>query len=612
MTVQIKKKLKESRAYLIGTAIGVCLTTLIVFIYLVVDSSQDFQNEARFFEFTAEWKPTLDEDESVQLYSFVTDSAAVANLLDSTGSSAFETELFLYTIALYFGVGELTSLVETSAKIENTLGREKLQEVLGRRLAAADPRLALTKIALLPATQQATFIEGLFREWSYKNLDDALESLEELDQSNLNVAIQTILRTRSDLPDIDRQRIAAVTGNELSTLRMTSHEKASELSNDPGLAWRAITTDELHDIYQLEEIVQITERWVEKEGVEILSRLYSKDETGTNQEVLNNVVAAISAFDPEAAFEYVLGLSEFDRYKLSAVLAEWAESNPHEAIEALSRLDLDMLSHQIFEGFIRIWAKRDPYKVLEHIEKFPKRLQLKVAGSVLGLVVQVSPSDAVKSLEQLSSTFEDTSSIESGMVVQWARIDPKRAYEWVMDESRAKHPLRAQMVDTVVLELINVDPKLAFEAALIEPLKEFGGGLEQEVIKQICFRGNVELAMELLPRVREGSRAGAFASVGMGLVNTAQTKRAIALGEELAEEYRPTYYETVGWMWARLKPLEMLTELDQLPERLKSDMSKVLVQTNKFDPVLSQEELEQAKTFLDEEDSKEVEIWESW
>lgn len=602
---------KGRRDYFVGTAIGAVLTIGSILVYLAFDSTSSAQSEVSHTVLSPEQSSTVQHGDSKAANLGIVEIDTLTDLVSSQGGFAFTAAL--HRVIAKASEEELASLLEKSQDIAQARLRLEIQRTLGRGLAARNPRHALNKVKDLPSLQQPSFVSGVFQEWSYLNPDDAINAALDLARGNRSRATRAVLIARSDLSDSLSQKVAKDHVAEVDALLMAGREEVKEVVHDPGQTWELLINDDLNDTYQLETLVRVAELWVEKDGVEIISRLYpdGMDRHSGSQAVTNSVVAAISAHDPEAAFEYVLGLSGLDRYKIPTILATWAETNPNEAINALSKLELDIEGESLRRSFVGIWAQRDQNGVIKHIKHFEPPMQLLAAETAIGTVARTSPQEAVKLLEIVADVFEDTSSIEYRLAMSWAPLDPNAALEWVLDESRQDNPRRSDMLGRVVRELTKIDPESAFDVSLEQPVREYGGGMESDVIRDLCRDKNIELAIKLLPRVREESMLYAVSSIGDGLITTGQSKRALLFGEELPESQRTGYYLSVASSWASAKPLEMLEELPRLPDEQKSSMAAALAKANKFDPVLSDEQMEHVKTFLNEEDAESVEFWEN-
>lgn len=593
-----KEKAQGLREYSIGTVFGIVLTAIGVFLYLAVDSLQALVEE-----------PRKTEDLSQNLFTDNGEESAETKISLDASSGVFATSSTIHGLVSSLGVEESNKLLTQSFELFNSGTREQMLETLGRRFSAIDPNLALSKINELPVAHQRPFIGGIFREWAFLNVGDAIDSAKQLRGANGTRALQEILKARNDLASEIRMEIGRELRNLDEAQILMGNEVVPDLVEDPERAWVRLINDGVPDLYQLETFVRVAEMWAEIEGMEILARLSWGANHQFNQSVSDSVVAAISSSDPKAAFEFVRGLPQGEQSKLGAILAEWADTNPDEAIDALSQTELDLHGNEIRRSFIANWVRRDPYEVLERIELFPKSLQVQVGNAVIRKVAQSSPEEAVKLLENLESILRDTSSIEHSLVWRWAPQDPAAAAEWVLDEARLNNPHRSNMIQIVVDELIGVDPTRAFDVALQQPVREFLGGMESDVINELCSRGDIELAIELLPRVREESKARAYGLIGSGLVRDAQTRRALLFGEDLPESIRDRYFTRLAMEWADTNPLEMLEELARVPEDQRSRLARQLAQANKYNPVLTDEQMAHVKTFLNEEDARQVDRW---
>lgn len=602
-----KEKAQGFREYSIGTVIGIVLTTIAVFLYLAVDPLPALLDEPRITEDPSQNLFTDNGERSNEARVSLDEIHALEDLYAPSGTFAASSTIHGFVAIL--GAEESSKLLTQISELANSRRHVQMLETLGRRFSAIDPNLALSKISDLPAVQQRPFIGGIFREWAFLSIGDAIDSAKELKGANRTRALQEILRARNDLAREVRKEIGRELRNLDEALTLMGNEVVPELVEDPERAWERLVNDGVPDLYQLETFVRVAEMWVEIEGVDILARLSLGARDQLNGSVSDSVVAAISSSDPQAAFDFVRDLPQSKQSMLGAILAEWAETNPDAAINALSQIELDFHGNAIRGSFIANWVRRDPYEVLARIEQFPKSMQVQVGSAVIRRVAQTSPEEAVKLLENLDSVLRDTSSIAHTLVWRWAPQDPTAAAEWVLDEARLNNPHRSNMIQIVVDELIGVDPLRAFDVALQQPVRKFLGGMESDVINELCSRGNIELAMELLPQVREESRARAYGQVGSSLVRVAKTKQALSFGEDLPESIRARYYTSVAIEWADSNPLEMLEELPRVPEDQQSSMARQLANANKYDPILTDEQMAHVKTFLNEEDARRVDLW---
>ena len=308
MSPSSTERAEGRRDYLAGTAIGAALSIGAILVYLAFDSSSAAQSEV------SQTAPLPERSSNVQpgdakatnLDVFEIDSPTDLN--SSKGGFAFTAAL--HRIVEESSSEELVSLLVQSVDVAHPRPRDEIQRTLGRRLAASSPHHALSKVKDLPSEQQRSFISGVFQEWAFVNPDSAINAAMDLAGGNRFLAAKAVLSARSDLSDSLSQKVAEDLGAEVDALLMAGREEVKEVVDDPEQTWNLLTNDDLHDTYQLDALVRVAQLWVERDGVEIISKLYPDSSTqyGGSQAVTNNVVAAISARDPEAAFEYAPGL----------------------------------------------------------------------------------------------------------------------------------------------------------------------------------------------------------------------------------------------------------------------------------------------------------------
>ncbi len=419
MSPNSTERTEGRRDYLAGTAIGAVLSIGAIFVYLALDSSSAEQSKLSRTVHAPERSSTVQPGDAKATISGVFEFDSPTDLNSSKGGFAFTASL--HRIVAESSEEELASLLVQSVDVAHPRLRDEIQRTLGRGLAASNPHHALSKVKDLPSEQQRSFVSGVFQEWAFVDPDRAIDSATDLARGSVTSATQAVLRARSDLSDSLSLKVAKELGAEADALLMASREDVEEFVDDPEQTWNLLINDDLHDTYQLEALVRVAELWVERDGVEIISRIYPDSSTqfGGSQAVTSNVVAAVSARDPEAAFEYVLGLSGPDRYKIPTILATWAEISPIDAIKALSKLELDIEGNSFRRNFVHIWALRDPNGVVQHIRQFEPPMQLLATEQVIGTVARTSPQEAVKLLESVADIFEDTSSIEYRLAMSW-------------------------------------------------------------------------------------------------------------------------------------------------------------------------------------------------
>jgi hypothetical protein len=132
--------------------------------------------------------------------------------------------------------------------------------------------------------------------------------------------------------------------------------------------------------------------------------------------------------------------------------------------------------------------------------------------------------------------------------------------------------------------------------------------LEAQVIANIAY-SDIEKALALLSHVREGpTLAYALNSVGSALVRNGDIDEAWMLSQRLPEAQRETYYHSVVSAWASHDATELYESIDSLPsDGIKSFAAMRLISFNKWSRNLDDDQVNHAKSYLNERDSKSIE-----
>ena len=128
------------------------------------------------------------------------------------------------------------------------------------------------------------------------------------------------------------------------------------------------------------------------------------------------------------------------------------------------------------------------------------------------------------------------------------------------------------------------------------------------MISSLAF-SDVDKAIEFLPQVREGpTKAMAYQLVAQSLLMNDEIDKAFNMAEQVPESDREKVYQAISTFWATTDPQGMLKSMDRFPSKESRSVAAVLlVSTNQFSKVLSEEQVEEAKKYLTEEHTKALE-----
>lgn len=497
-----------------------------------------------------------------------------------------------------------------SKKIERTSHREIAQQVILRNLTKISPQVALRYLHEASLLQKDALSRTIFSEWAVLNLDEAIEAAAKLVGSRRNVALVAILETRDDLSE-DRRRAIAVQLKRIDTYdKLSSETTVLHSIANPSESWDILLNDSVDDSRQMETLAIVAETWRELIGFEVLSKIYN---SGIEEyEVKHLITAAIAQADLTQALEYARGVpQENEQSFLSGIIVEeWASTDPLAALAGISSFKPASLYFDLEEEIALVWAKHKPSELIQSIELVSEGSRVWPLEVAFAYLTREDPLGAINSLSSIEDYVGGTSSILHAIVRQWGKLHPEAATNWLLNDFDQEdldllHSLLEQTLPFLALQ----DPKEAFEIALEQPTS----GLDRWVIWQLTIYGGVEQAMSLLPRVRENAKPSAYESVGSALVDKGQALEALELGNDLKTPQQQSYYRRVLQRWAWTDPTDLYESLEDLPSNDAQSLQSIAaleLLTRRFnhDQVLTDDQLERAKSFLNSKDKEALKI----
>ena len=516
-------------------------------------------------------------------------------------SSTFARNAELHRLVDSADQKTLLSMLSLSSQIKPSTVQPELQKPIVQRLAMMDPRRALSAVEKLPHHQNDLLTKEIFHEWSQSSLDEAVKFAKQMKNDSIQfTALRGILESRSDLSDDVRRGIARELGNESIAEHTFAQEAMMGQLENPEKAWYSMVDDWDGDLQSSGYLLHVANAWVNQSGLGVLDEIYeSLDDRNSKMVVLSGVIASAMQRDPEATFNRTLMMESEQASTLALTAARtWARSDPQSAFSAASNVSKGGLRLNLQRTIISSWASNNPSELLAAVSTFPENLTKYAEMKAVTGISRESPEEAA----QLMATMdfgEDLSSVARTIANNWSRKDPLAAVEWVLTNADLENQRRS-LLRPLLGKLAREQPEMAMDIALQQPV-EFG--LEAGVISRLASV-DVHKALTLLSRVRQGAHQfPAYTSVGSALVDVGQTQRAMKLANELPEELRDVYYRSVFGKWARSDPEGLLAEIDKLSSAsLKSSAAFALASNSRFGQSLSDEQMEYAKSFLNEKE----------
>ena len=489
-----------------------------------------------------------------------------------------------------------------SQNIERENHRKIAQSAILQNLTTLNPQEALRNIEDVSKIHAEVLLKSVFSQWSISQLDGAIEAANTLSGTDRNIALQAILETRHDLPESKLQSIAKQLGREEHFLKLLSDAEAFNTLDKPEKAWDVLLNDEVDDSLQLESLAVIAKAWQEHVGFEVISNIYSDIQDFGSQVQL---VKAIAQVDPAGALEYTSGLvAEYDKLNLSSIIVrEWAKTDAKAALTTVSTFEPSSFSTLLEKDIASIWARTLPNEVIDSIETIPEQFRLSTLESAFASIARRDPMEALGQLSLVENYVGNTTSLVQKIVLEWSFKKPRAAADWVANSFTQDDPQRRTLLMQVLPRFARQDPNQAFKLALEQPTPSEGISLEQLVIGEIARVGNVEIAKKLLPQVKESAKASVYGIVGQAMVRESQAIEALELGNKLDEQQKKYYNIQIMSLWAATNPKNLYESLEDLPTSdLESRAALHLILVNRRQPVLSDDQIEHARTLLNSDD----------
>lgn len=389
-----------------------------------------------------------------------------------------------------------------------------------------------------------------------------------------------------------------------------SHESSSVSASDdnPIDSWNTLINDGVNDIAQVNSLLEVAGLLVDQEGIRALDQIViAQMDKSVRDTIMKSVAHNAVLKDPQSTFHDAMSLSrEAKELALPAIVKAWATVEPRIAFEAISNLEKSGLRARLQETLIGAWADNDPQDLFDSLEFLPERLRAKGKELAMLAIASSSPADAIQFLESVEDLIKKRE-LATTIATHWAQLDVYEALNWAMSSQLTDERTRHEVLSILIRELASVDPELALQTALSQPLYEsvFGieSGLEKVVIAQVA-KHDLNKAISMLSQVREGdTRIEAYKSVARELVLNAEYDRALELGQQLADDDREDYLNTVFALWAQEEPIAMFESLNSSitdPEMKAKAAATLLTQNLLNASVFDKDQVEQLTSMVGE------------
>ena len=491
--------------------------------------------------------------------------------------------------------------------------RIQTQALIIQKLVRIKPLLALSEVQKFQPPRISYLLTALFREWVQFDLDAAISQATTLSHDGKLAALVGILKERNDLTLTERREIARQLGHEQFANAFIKEEISRVALHEPERVWKELLAAAQIERAQVDLLTQTAQIWVEQMGIGALDQIReSLDNSPTKSFISSMVLREVAQTNPSTAFEYALKLdNDLHNNSIITVVQEWAETDPHGALDAISSVEQTKQYRLLLERLIKTWASYHPRTLLMDLDSLPTEAVESATKEAVSAIARGYPREAAEIVSAMEAKNDGSLKLEAARSVfdLWSMRDMDAALDWVLNDAGTEG-LRSRLLTHAMFPLVHRhrDSERALNVALKLPLGENEIGAEAVVIAQIANR-DIDKAIEYMSKVRDGpTKTEAYSCVGYVLAENNMTDRALNLMHQVPDYAKEQYLAQVLGGWAKYHPKHLFESLDELPSKeIASTAAFSLLFYESQPSQLNPEQIETVKTYLSEEDAKQLE-----
>ena len=565
---------------------------------------------------------------------------SAASLEDpSLHENSFQLRLAVYSFVAGLSTQELMTELQTISSYVHELShhvRDELQRALIERLAIVNPHAATEYVVeqFEPISNQSEFVrlqrylnvekdtslpmvQTVFKDWATSDLQSAIDSAKKLAIDFKNNALIGILAALRGESFNTYRQVAKELGDEEQGTDAYILSFATTRVNDPRAAWHeVIALYKPNNSSHTQALRNITRQWYEQIGFGVVDKVESSNlDKNVRTDLIVQLLTHAVADKPDQAFQYSLTMSSENRdtSATSRVVNTWAALNAEAAYQAVSGIEKSGDREYFQQRVVRLWALNEPRQVLVKSENFPPIVRRSAIDDAITTIAMTAPKEAAE-LAVIHGSSGPNDFLPSYVIGIWMEIDLEAALNWVysapLDEEK-----RYTWVSAITSNLVESDPRRAFDLAVKQEIPDinllgmemYETGLEAEVIRRIAYQ-NLDLAVELLPQVREGiTKTRAYISVGDRYIDDGHSTEALELGLKLPNDDQASYFQSIAFSWARIDPAGFVESLERLPtEEIRSRIAATM-SSQWAREQFTEEQIDTLKQYLSDSDRQTLE-----
>lgn len=529
---------------------------------------------------------------------------------------AFDRKAAMLSWIALLSEDQILSWLEQSSDPSWNVSTEILNEfqsTLLQKLTITAPQKAVAFAWTHDEQRRDALASVVFLAWASTDLDGAITHVMQLDEQEARHFLPTILRAREDL-SFDRQReIAKELGDENFAFFNHFRNLAIDGDKKPEETWYEIINIANRENAQAVAgyaLSEVAVAWVEKNGLEVLDEIVSSVSHATEYDLaLTQILNALSEDQPEEIFDFalsILGDRAHDILQVSRVIYNWARRDPKGVLAKAETLPASGLRRSLVWRAMWQWAADNPRQILKQINLVPGEFQTQARLNAIRSLTSSSPNEAAKFVLQEQDP-DVRMTLANSLVSTWAYQDAEAAKDWVLGLPTSD-PMRVALLHPLAMALVHTDPREAFKLARERPIEDNASlpypsmGYESSIIGMLAYQ-DVDLAIELLPQVRDQGKAMAYSTVGNSLIRQGETRQAIDLANQLPKDEQTKYFRSVSSTWAWQDPQGLLNSLNELPSaEIRSRVALSTSMTNTTSKNYTDEEIARLEKYMTKED----------
>ncbi|MXZ43608.1 MAG: hypothetical protein F4Z01_01310 [Gammaproteobacteria bacterium] len=483
--------------------------------------------------------------------------------------------------------------------------RRDTQTSLIKKLSLNAPSEALVFAIARIEPQRTALISTVFQQWALMDIDEAVARAKEFPEQERTRLIHSILHALQDQPREKHREIASELGNEeyARTFYLQSLTKVT-IENPKDTWYEIVDLVEAENSQQLAALRKVATAWVAQEGLGALDEIRATIKDDFNRDTVSfGIFLEHVKTHPEATFDYANALTDIPAMFLNSVVASWAQQDYEAVLAKAETLSPSGVKDRMLSRAYRAWGEDKPIAFLKQLNEIPAGHQ---ETARVGAIPSLPETDLPKAAELILQLDKEElqATMAEALVQKWSRYDVEAAMNWVSSLSN-RESLATNLHRTIAYSVVSTQPRLAFQIAQDLPETPREGmslGNEAQILHLIAG-DDMQVAMELLPSVREDNRIQAYQVVANQMINLGDTQDVFTLGRQLPDEERVEYFESVAIHWTRKDPKELLREFEKFPTaKVKSKSALALITKNRLITAYSADEISSLEEYLQPED----------